>query len=87
MPSGKRPSLIPHRTIEVELPTDLIEAVDARLYDPRTGKPKYGARPALITRLLSEWVGATPLHPRVEELLNAKTSSDLNDLLATEGRI
>lgn len=66
MTRGRRPSLIPSRTVQVPIPTSVLEAVDARLYDPRTGKPVWGARASLITRLLAEWVERTPVNPRLE---------------------
>lgn len=75
---GRRASLIPMRTLkDVPLPAALIERVDARLHDPVTGRPAYGARAALIARLLSEWCDRTPVHPSFEPPL------DLESLVST----
>lgn len=42
--------------INVLIPQDLSAAIDILLWDPVLNKPKYGARSALITELLTEWV-------------------------------
>lgn len=42
--------------IKVSLPASLLAQVDIHFFDPVTGKPRYGARSALIERLLRKWV-------------------------------
>lgn len=85
MPRGKRAFLIPSRTIDVRVPEELLDAVDARLYDPILGKAAYGSRNALIIRLLAEWIASTPLNPKTAEALE-KTKPSLEQMLATMSR-
>lgn len=40
----------------LSLPSSLVAEVELRLYDPATGKVKYGAFAQLVERLLREWL-------------------------------
>ena len=42
--------------IAVNVPQSIIERVDLLLTDPNTGRLHYGARSALITDLLRQWL-------------------------------
>ena len=80
MPRGRRKSLIRKVNIDAYIPTDLNEAVRARLYDPKLGAPAYGAMSVLITQLLSDWVKTVPLNPRTEAIKQKELSNDLDRL-------
>lgn len=41
---------------KLTVPSSLSARVEFQLFDPVRGKPKYGARSALINQLLTEWV-------------------------------
>lgn len=47
--------------IMVSIPETLNAKVELLLYDPTTGKPRYGGRSALIQQLLRDWVEAQQL--------------------------
>lgn len=80
-PPGKR-SMLETRLIEVPLPTTLVEEVDVRLFDPVLGKAGYGARAALITRLLKDWVNSTPANPKVEAFIREKSTLSIEELIS-----
>ena len=42
--------------ITVSIPTRLLGELELKLYDPGLGKATYGARSALIVKLLQEWL-------------------------------
>ena len=51
-----RPRLAPRRAVQLYLPIDLMERVDARLYNPVLQERRFGALSALFTLLLREWL-------------------------------
>lgn len=44
------------KAINVSLPIDLLAKVDLLLLDAFRGKPRYGKRSELITKLLEQWL-------------------------------
>lgn len=40
----------------LSLPSSIVAEIELRLYDPSTGKAKYGAFAQLVERLLREWL-------------------------------
>ena len=53
---GRKPLADPPISKELSLPSSLVAEVELRLYDPSTGKPKYGAFAQLVERLLRDWI-------------------------------
>jgi metal-responsive CopG/Arc/MetJ family transcriptional regulator len=53
---GRKPHADPPVDVMVSLPTTLNAKLELLLYDPLTGKPRYGGRSALIQQLIREWV-------------------------------
>ncbi len=41
---------------EIAIPTSLATQVELLLSDPLLGKPKYGTRSALMTKLIRDWL-------------------------------
>lgn len=56
MARGRPPLAEPRVSREISLPQGLAAAVDARLGDAFTKKPRYGAWSALATTLLKKWL-------------------------------
>lgn len=53
---GRKPSAIRRTRLEVPIDERILSKVDLFLTNPETGKPAYGARRALIERLLRQWL-------------------------------
>lgn len=49
---------VPRAEWKLHLPLDLAAEVELLLLDPLREKPKYGARNALVERLLREWLAS-----------------------------
>lgn len=45
-----------HKVWNIFLTPAIANAVEEALHDPLTGKPQYGARAKLVTKLLAEWL-------------------------------
>ena len=56
MTRGRRPHTIPKRLFRGRIPEPLADEVDLLLLNPTTGTVAFGARSALLTRLLRRWV-------------------------------
>ena len=54
--AGRKPHTIPPVTWKCQVPTDVAAKVDLLLQDPLRGVPVYGARSALVTQLLRNWL-------------------------------
>lgn len=54
--SGRKPLADPPVSKELSLPSSLVAEVELRLYDPTTGRVRYGAFAALVERLLREYL-------------------------------
>lgn len=57
------PSRLPHKDWQpwkVTISAPLAGHVDFLLFDPIHGKPRYGARVALLERLMREWISSLP---------------------------
>lgn len=59
----KHRTIIPPEKRRFNIPSDLAEAVEVRLFDPVLQRRKYGALSELVTQLLTEWVARTPVNP------------------------
>lgn len=64
----RKRNIVPSTAIDVQVPSHILRAVDDRLFDPRLGKPAYGARSDLIARLLADWLERNPLNPHIAKL-------------------
>lgn len=57
----------PSREVTITIPLTVIDQVDLLLVDDFSGRPRYGERSKLVTRLLEEWLAAAveshPLQP------------------------
>jgi hypothetical protein len=53
---AKRKQIQPQVRLYVQIPKSIDDEVDARLSDPLTGGPAYGARSRLVAGLLREWL-------------------------------
>ena len=60
-----------YREISVSVPELTLARVDLHFYDPAIGRPIYGARSQLITKLLEEWLDK---EMRNEQRTHATTS-------------
>ena len=56
MPRGRKKKLDRPVHWSISVPQSLAAELELLLIDPLRGKPKHGARGALIERLLREWV-------------------------------
>lgn len=56
MARGRKSHTDPPVEIKVHVPTSVIGKVELALVDPVRGKPTYGSRSKLITRLLRDWL-------------------------------
>lgn len=56
MPRGRRPRVDPPTQWEISLPTSLVVEVELHILDPVRRTHAFGARSALVQRLLREWL-------------------------------
>jgi hypothetical protein len=56
MPKGKLPRNDPPVTIHVYLPQSLVTRLNLAIWDPKHGKPMYGARGLIIGNAIQEWL-------------------------------
>lgn len=67
MSRGRHPNA--YRSVEwtVNIPETIAAKVALILHDPVRGKPAHGARSALITQLLTEWLRTHDVNPEVPQ--------------------
>ena len=58
---GRPPSLSPKRQWTIALDAEVADTVDILLMDSLTKKPRHGARGALVSQLLREWIRSQQL--------------------------
>lgn len=85
MPRGRKPHVDPPTTFTINLPSSLAGKLELLLYDPISGKPKYGGRSQLVQELLRKWVDeqisqnqspsalTPPISPSIIELAEEST--------------
>lgn len=56
MKTGRKPHIDPPSVFPVSIPSSLARRLEEALFDPLTGKARYGARSALIEQLLERWL-------------------------------
>ena len=56
MKAGRKPNAIPSVDWKCYIPINIATQVDLHLLDPLSGKPRMGARSALVTQLLIRWL-------------------------------
>ena len=56
MPRGRRRHNDPPVNYYLSLPTTLAAKIELALFDPTTGKPKYGGRSQLFQLLARQWL-------------------------------
>lgn len=77
---GRKSLVVPTILWSCRIPVDVAAKVDLLLHDPLRGVPEYGARSALVSRLLREWLDSHGAHAPVDKL--APTTD--NDVLPKE---
>jgi len=63
----REPHIDPPVRLHVAVPESVLAAVDLALFNPVTGKVKYGARSDLITGLLKSWLTQQAAGPQEGE--------------------
>lgn len=51
-----RPRLAPRRAVQLYIPVELMDRVNAKLFNPVLQERRFGALSALFTSLLREWL-------------------------------
>lgn len=53
---GRKAFVVPTTPWKISIPVPLAAEIELRLFDPKTGVVEYGARSALVERLLRQWI-------------------------------
>lgn len=75
MKVGRPANTIPTVEWKSHIPTPIAAKVDIFLLDPVSLKPRYGARSALVTQLLIQWLSTKGVNNPLKENPNAETSA------------
>jgi hypothetical protein len=76
-PLSRRRNAIPPVCKKLSLPSDLVAAVETKLFDVHRGKPTYGAFAELVTALLQNWLNDVEQPISATELLAAMEAKNV----------
>lgn len=67
MSRGRKPNVVKNVPVKIQMPEDILHALDDLIKDPFLGKPALGKRSELVTQLIREHLKKNGIDPRAKK--------------------